>query len=83
MKYVIEGEDVSKLLRENKIRIARGTLKVYPLDEETPENAVDEAEKVEEKEADSPVTDTKDVPVTDTKQVKPADKKKAKSTKKK
>ncbi len=83
MKYVFEGEDLSNVLRENEIRIKMGTLKVYPLDEETPEKAVDVAEKVEEKETDSPVTDTKDVPVTDTKNAKPADKKKAKSTKKK
>ena len=83
MKYVIEGEDVSKLLRENQLRIKRGTLKVYPLDEEAPEKAVDDAKEVEAKEADSPITDTKDVPVTDTKEVKPAEKKKSKSTKKK
>ena len=68
MKYVIEGEDVSKLLRENQLRIKRGTLKVYPLDEET---------------AEAPVDDTKAVETPqDTKEVRMTDKKKPKKTKK-
>ena len=46
MKYVFEGEDLSNVLRENEIRIKRGTLKVYPLDEETPEDPVDDPKEV-------------------------------------
>lgn len=68
MKYVFEGEDLSNVLRENEIRIKRGTLKVYPLDEEVPE---------------TPVDDTKEVAIPeDTKEVKMTDKKKPKKTKK-
>ena len=68
MKYVFEGEDLSNVLRENEIRIKRGTLKVYPLDEET---------------AEAPVDDTKAVETPqDTKEVRMTDKKKPKKTKK-
>ena len=68
MKYVFEGEDLSNVLRENEIRIKRGTLKVYPLDEET---------------AEAPVDDTKEVEAPqDTKKVSVTDKKKPKKTKK-
>ena len=33
MKYVIEGKALENVLRENRIRIARGDLKVTPFDE--------------------------------------------------
>ena len=68
MKYVFEGEDLSNVLRENEIRIKRGTLKVYPLDEEVPETPVDDTKAVEEPK--------------DSKEVKLTDKKKPKKTKK-
>ena len=84
MKYVIEGEDLDNVLRENQIRIRRGTLKVYPLDEEVPENPVDDAKEVEEKEdaKAAPVADKKEVLPADTKKAVPADKKKSKTKKK-
>ena len=63
MKYVIEGEDLENVLRENQIRIKRGTLKVYPLDEDVPEDPVDDTKEVEEKE------DTKAARVDDSKGV--------------
>lgn len=61
MKYVFEGEDLSNVLRENEIRIKRGTLKVYPLEEETAETPVDDTKEVEAPQ------DTKDVSMTDKK----------------
>lgn len=69
MKYVFEGEDLSNVLRENEIRIKRGTLKVYPLDEETPEDPVDDSKEVEVPQ------DAKNVGVTDTKTPKKKTKK--------
>ena len=68
MKYVFEGEDLSNVLRENAVRIKRGTLKVYPLDEETSEDPVDDTKEVEAPQ--------------DTKEVRMTDKKKPKKTKK-
>ena len=68
MKYVFEGEDLSNVLRENEIRIKRGTLKVYPLDEEVPETPVDDTKAVEMPQ--------------DSKEVNLTDKKKPKKTKK-
>lgn len=69
MKYVFEGEDLSNVLRENEIRIKRGTLKVYPLDEETTEAPVDDAKEVEA------TQDAKDVSMTDEKKPKKKTKK--------
>lgn len=69
MKYVFEGEDLSNVLRENEIRIKRGTLKVYPLDEETAEAPVDDSKEVEVPQ------DAKNVGVTDTKTPKKKTKK--------
>ena len=85
MRYVIEGADVAKVLRENQLRIKRGTLKVYPLDEEVPENPVDDTKAVEKKEDTkaAPVADKKEVAPADAKGVKPTDKKKTKTAKKK
>lgn len=84
MKYVFEGEDLDNVLRENQIRIKRGTLKVYPLDEDGPEDAVYDTKEVEEKEGAeaAPVMDSKDVQPADTKKVVPADTKKSKTKKK-
>ena len=56
------------MLRENAVRIKRGTLKVYPLDEETSEDPVDDTKEVEAPQ--------------DTKEVRMTDKKKPKKTKK-
>ena len=69
MKYVFEGEDLSNVLRENEIRIKRGTLKVYPLDEETPEAPVGDTKEV------AFPQDSKDVSVTDKKTPKKKTKK--------
>lgn len=69
MKYVFEGEDLSNVLRENEIRIKRGTLKVYPLDEDAPEDPVDDSKEVEVPQ------DAKNVGVTDTKTPKKKTKK--------
>lgn len=55
MKYVISGSALDNVLRENRIRIAKGELIVTPFEE-----AADDSKDVV-------VEDTKDVPVTDTK----------------
>lgn len=57
MKYVISGPALDLVLRENRIRIAKGDLIVAPFVEA--EEAEDSKEVI--------VEDTKDVPVTDTK----------------
>lgn len=57
MKYVISGPALDLVLRENRIRIAKGDLIVTPFVEA--EEAEDSKEAI--------VEDTKDVPVTDTK----------------
>ena len=84
MKYVIEGEDLDNVLRENQIRIKRGTLKVYPLEEDVPEDPVDDTKEVEEKEdaKAAPVEDDKAAAPADEKMVVPADNKKSKTKKK-
>ena len=38
MKYIIEGRSVGKVLQENRIRIARGELKVTPLADDVQKN---------------------------------------------
>ena len=60
MKYIIEGKALENVLRENRIRIARGDLKVTP---------IDEAVSVEVGK-DVAVEDSKDVEPTDTKSPK-------------
>ena len=62
-KYIIEGPALDKVLRENRIRIARGELRVTPLVE---------AASIVEDEKTPAVEDTKEVAVTDEK--KPAKK---------
>lgn len=69
MKYVFEGEDLSNVLRENEIRIKRGTLKVYPLDEDTAEGTVDDTKEV------AFPQDSKDVSMADKKKPKKKTKK--------
>lgn len=53
-KYIVEGPALAKLLRENRIRIARGELTFTPL--------VDGDEKKE-----ASVEDSKDIPPVETK----------------
>lgn len=65
MKYVIEGIALENVLRENRIRIAKGELIVTPFDEAVP---VEEGKDVA-------VEDSKDVMPTDTKSPKKASKK--------
>lgn len=65
MKYVIEGIALENVLRENRIRIAKGELIVTPFDEAVP---VEEGKDVD-------VEDSKDVMPTDTKSPKKASKK--------
>ena len=60
MKYVIEGKALENVLRENRIRIARGELIVTPFDE---------AVSVEDGK-DVAVEDSKDVEPSDTKSPK-------------
>jgi len=49
MEYVFSGEDLANVLRENAIRIARGTLKVRPLEDEVPEADVKEVIPADDK----------------------------------
>jgi hypothetical protein len=65
MKYVIEGIALENVLRENRIRIAKGELIVTPFDEAVP---VEEGKDVV-------VEDSKDVMPTDTESPKKASKK--------
>lgn len=60
MKYVIEGTALENVLRENRIRIARGELIVTPFDEAVP---VEDGKDVA-------VEDSKDVEPSDTKSPK-------------
>lgn len=65
MKYVIEGPALENVLRENRIRIAKGDLIVTPFVEAVP---VEDGKDVA-------VEDSKDVKPTDTKTPKKAPKK--------
>lgn len=56
-KYIVEGPSLAKLLRENRIRIARGELTFTPL--------VDGDDKKE-----ASVEDSKDIPPVETKSPK-------------
>lgn len=56
-KYIVEGPALAKLLRENRIRIARGELTFTPL--------VDGDDKKE-----ASVEDSKDIPPVETKSTK-------------
>ena len=73
MKYVFSGPALDSVLRENRIRIARGDLIVTPLDEAAPEVEDTKVPVVE---------DTKAPVVEDTKEVAHADDKKPKTSKK-
>ena len=61
MKYVIEGKALENVLRENRIRIARGDLKVTPFDEAVSlevgkDVAVEDSKSVEPTDTKSPKT---------------------------
>ncbi len=61
MKYVIEGKALENVLRENRIRIARGDLKVTPFDEAVSvevgkDVAVEDSKAVEPTDTKSPKT---------------------------
>lgn len=58
MKYIFEGPALQKVLQENRIRIARGELRVTPLVEAAP---------IVEDEKTPAVEDIKEIAVTDTK----------------
>lgn len=80
MKYIVSGPALDKVLRENRIRIARGEIKFTPFVEAAPATVKDvpeDTKDVPEDTKDVPETpaedvkdvpeDTKDVPVADTK----------------
>ena len=67
MKYIFEGPALQKVLQENRIRIARGELRVTPLVEAAPAPVNDVTETPVEDTKDVVVEDTKDVPVVDAK----------------
>lgn len=56
MRYIIEGPAIGKILQENRIRIARGEIRITPLVEAVP--------NLDRK--DAPVADSKDVTTDDT-----------------
>ena len=61
MKYIIEGKALENVLRENRIRIARGELKVTPFDEAVSvevgkDVAVEDSKTVEPTDTKSPKT---------------------------
>ena len=61
MKYVIEGKALENVLRENRIRIARGDLKVTPFDEAVSvevgkDVAVEDSKAVEPTDTNAPKT---------------------------
>ena len=77
MKYIVSGPALDKVLRENRIRIARGEIKFTPFVEAAPATVKDVPETPAEDVKDVPETpaedvkdvpeDTKDVPVVDEK----------------
>lgn len=89
-KYIVEGPALAKLLRENRIRIARGELTFTPLvdgDEKKTEPVVvndednkdippvDEKVPTEVENVDAPSEDNQDEEIGDSKEVAPEDSK--------
>lgn len=89
-KYIVEGPSLAKLLRENRIRVARGELSFTPLvdgDENKAEPAVvndednkdippvDEKVPTEVENVDAPSEDNQDEEIGDSKEVAPEDSK--------
>lgn len=87
MKYIVEGPALAKLLRENRIRVARGELTFTPLvdgDEKKTElddkgnkdiPPVDEKVPTEVENVDAPSEDNQDEEIGDSKEVAPEDSK--------
>lgn len=67
MKYIVSGPALDKVIRENRIRVARGEIKFTPFVEAPPAPVNDVPETPVEDTKDVVVEDTKDVPVVDTK----------------
>ena len=75
MKYIVSGPALDKVIRENRIRVARGEIKFTPLVEAAPAPVNDVTETPVEDTKDVVVEDTKDVPVVDAKKPVKKDKK--------
>lgn len=75
MKYIVSGPALDKVIRENRIRVARGEIKFTPFVEAAPAPVNDIPETPVEDTKDEVVEDTKDVPVVDTKKPVKKDKK--------
>ena len=75
MKYIVSGPALDKVIRENRIRVARGEIKFTPFVEAAPAPVNDVPETPVEDTKDVVVEDTKDVPVVDTKKPVKKDKK--------
>lgn len=75
MKYIVSGPALDKVIRENRIRVARGEIKFTPFVEAAPAPVNDVTETPVEDTKDVVVEDTKDVPVVDTKKPVKKDKK--------
>ena len=74
MKYIVSGPALDKVLRENRIRIARGEIKFTPFVEAAPATVKDVPEDTKDV-PETPAEDVKDVPE-DTKYVPVVDEKK-------
>lgn len=75
MKYIVSGPALDKVIRENRIRVARGEIKFTPFVEAAPAPVNDVPETPVEDTKDVVVEDTKDVPVVDAKKPVKKDKK--------
>lgn len=75
MKYIVSGPALDKVIRENRIRVARGEIKFTPFVEAAPAPVNDVTETPVEDTKDVVVEDTKDVPVVDAKKPVKKDKK--------
>lgn len=75
MKYIVSGPALDKVIRENRIRVARGEIKFTPFVEAAPAPVNDVTEAPVEDTKDVVVEDTKDVPVVDAKKPVKKDKK--------
>ena len=60
-KYIVEGPALAKLLRENRIRIARGELTFTPLvdGDDKKEASVEDSKDIPPAETKTPTTSTK------------------------
>lgn len=76
MKYIVSGPALDKVIRENRIRVARGEIKFTPFVEAAPAPVNDVPETPVEDTKDDVVEDTKDDVVEDTKDVPVVDAKK-------